>query len=168
MCRTAFTVTLDERLPLSEQSVGKFADDLRRHLEKRIDRRYKVRGVEIHSVEFQWAKGSEVFRALVKSETRQGGQVVNVFENIGGPEAHLLVNDQRCGTWMLGCDLLDDDLLTSTFDELVQVAELALTGTWQFHNTKLCCNNRSGARGDKVKCCNTPARPRKPRRKKLQ
>ncbi len=143
-----FRATLDEHVPLGKRQANRFANDLRYYLELN-------RGLSIRSVSFDWWEGAEVFKAFVKTERRKSGASANIYESIGGPEVALVVNGFRCATWILACDPLNIEVLRKGFLEIAQVVELTITGTWEFHNVVLCCNQWGSDKGTTVRCCPT-------------
>lgn len=141
-----FGAALDERVPLTKTRANRFANDLRYYLELN-------RQVKIDSVAFVWWEGAEIFKAFVKTEKRKSGASVDVFESIGGPEVSLVINAHRCASWMLACDPFNAEMLQKYFLEIAQVVEYTLTGTWEFHNVVLCCEQWGDERGATIKCC---------------
>ncbi len=144
--KKTFGATLDSRVPLTKRQANRFANGLRYYLELN-------RGLRITSVRFDWWEGAEIFKAFVKTERRKSGVLADVFESIGGPEVSLVVNGSRCTTWMLACDSFNFVMLQKYFLEVAQVVEYTLTGTWEFHNAVLCCEQWADDRGATVSCC---------------
>ncbi len=128
-----FRAELDDNVPLTYLQACRIANDLRYYLELN-------RGVKIESIAFRWWEGAEIFKAFVKTEKRKSGVSANIYESIGGPEVHLVVNGARCTGWMLSCDPFNFKVLQKYFLEVAQVVEQTLTGTWEFHGVVLCCS----------------------------
>ncbi len=146
-----FQATLGEGVPLRRNETNRFAWRLRRYLEERIV------GLTVESVSFLPYEGTKALKAYVKKERRKDGEVVDVFESIGGPEIRLYVNDIRIATWMTGCDRLTTDMLDKQFYDFAQVAMLTIIGTWEFHNVQICCTKWNGLwgapKGATIECC---------------
>ncbi|KKL84588.1 hypothetical protein LCGC14_1963250 [marine sediment metagenome] len=145
-----FRAAVDDWVPLRKPEADIFAGRLQRYLEERVV------GLKVTSVAFRLEQSSEVLAAHVKTERRKDNTVVNVVENIGGPEICLYVNDIRIATWMTMCDRLTTDMLDSNFNELAQVAMLALAGTWDLHNVTICCSRWGEKKSKTIECC-TPS-----------
>ena len=137
-------------VPLREPEADIFAGRLQRYLEERVV------GLEITSVTFRLEQSSKVLAAHVKTERRKDSTVVNIVENIGGPEICLYVNDIRIATWMTQCDRLTTDMLDDNFEEIAQVSLLALTGTWYLRNVVICCSRWGEKKSKTIECC-TPS-----------
>lgn len=161
--RTIWRPIIGEGVPLRKNETNHFAWRLRRYLEERIV------GLAVHSIAFVMAEGLPVFQAYVKTERRRTsghrqlpnghvdeGKTVEVFEGIGGPEIHLLVNDFHIATWMTGCDRFTTEMLDDNFEEFVQMSMLAIIGTWDLHNVTICCSRWGEQRGVTIKCCIAP------------
>lgn len=156
--RTIWTATVMEGVPLRKLEANQFAWRLRRYLEERVG------GLRVESVAFVLDEGSPILPAYVKRERRRTpghrrlsngdkGQMVDVFEDIGGPEVRLFVNDFHIATWMTGCDRFTTDMLDNTFEELAQVSMLAIIGTWDLHNVTICCTKWGDEKGKTIECC---------------
>lgn len=141
-----FGAALDARVPITKRQANRFANDLRYYLELN-------RQVKIESIALGWWEGADILKAFIKTEKRKSGASADVFESIGGPEVHLMVNDSRCVSWMLSCDPFNFEVLQKHFLEIAQVVEHTLTGTWEFHNVTLCCTQWGDDRGATIECC---------------
>lgn len=146
-----FKATIEEGVPLRKNETNQFAWRLRRYLEERIV------GLKVESISFLLFNGDKVLKTYVKKERRKDNTVVDVFEDIGGPEIRLYVNDFHIATWMLNCDRLTTDMLDKNFYEFAQVALLAIIGTWEFRNVRICCTKWNGLwgapKGATIECC---------------
>ena len=147
--KTSFKSTVGEGVPLHKRPTNRFALRIRSYLEERIA------GLKVESVSFLRFEGSPILKAHVKKERRKDSAVVSVFEDIGGPEIRLYVNDYHIATWMMGCDRLTTDMLDKNFEEFAQVALLSILGTWELHGTTICCLRWGDAKGNKIECCGT-------------
>lgn len=148
-------ITIDERIPLGKQATNRFAWRLRSYLEERIA------GLEVERVAFLLYEGEDTIKVHVKKERRKAKSdkdedtIVDVFEDIGGPEIRLYVNEFRIATWMVGADRLTTDMLDKNFEEFAHVAMLAILGTWELHNKTICCKKWGDAKGKRIECCGT-------------
>lgn len=151
--RKRWVAEVGEGVPLRKQETNRFAWRLRRYLEERI------LGLKIERIAFLPYKGEPVLKTYVKTERRRPGHgevegaVVDIFEDIGGPEIRLYVNEFHIATWMQGADRLTTDMLDKDFEEFAQVAMLAIIGTWEFHNTTLCCEKWGADKSNRIDCC---------------
>ena len=153
--RKMWLATIGEGVPLSRRETNQFAWKLRRYLQERI------MGFKVERVAFLPFEGDSVLKAHMKKERqRKAGHrgtpeetVVDIFEDIGGPEIRLYVNEFRIATWMTGADRLTTDMLDKHFEEFAQVAMLAIIGTWDLHNKTICCKKWGDAKGSRIECC---------------
>lgn len=150
MATDFFVALVEDGVPLSEPDVNIFAEKLRGRLDGEQE------GFTVVSVAFLLAAGYPVYRALVKTERRRDGTIVDVFEQVGGPEVQLLVNGFCVATWMLRCDRLSAHTLYRDFDDIVHITALALLGTWEFHNEVICCTKWGDEKGSTIECCSAP------------
>ena len=161
--RTIWRPIIGEGVPLRKNETNHFAWRLRRYLEERIV------GLTVQSIAFVMVDGFPVLQAYVKTERRRThghrqlpaghvdeGKMVEVFEDIGGPEIRLFVNDFHIATWMIGCDRFTTEMLDDSFEEFAQVSMLAIIGTWDLHNVTVCCSRWGEKKGTTIQCCNVP------------
>ncbi len=140
------TIEVDAWVPLRTQEATIFTQRLRDYTAERTS-------LEITSVDFRLVGGSKVLPAHVKKERRRDNTVVDVVENIGGPEIRLYVNGICVVTWMTVCDRFTADAIDGGFEEVAQVTLLALTGTWDLHDVTICCARWGEKKSKTIECC---------------